>query len=318
MQNALKHVGHLLRWENGFRSDLNACFKVWEEKEEFLVAWDEILHKHNVRDNSWLQRLFEVKEKLAKAYAEISFSTGMTSSQLSESLNAYMKDYLQLDYDIVKFFSHFEGLLNDKRYKELWAEYNLRQKLSKIKMSSPMLIQVTNIYTSQPFFKFQKQYEEFQRAYIKEHIKRISFHEYLVSMYDKPKDRRVIWNSLENDFSCSCRKFERCEILCGHALKILDIMNIKVLPEKYILKRWTKDPRNEIVQDFNGHEIIIDTNLKVTNRYKSLRPLYVKLISRAVECEETYKITLENYNDLSKKIEDVVKRKSDICQVDNS
>jgi zinc finger SWIM domain-containing protein 3 len=32
MQNGLKHVGHLLRGENGFRSDLNACFKVWEEK----------------------------------------------------------------------------------------------------------------------------------------------------------------------------------------------------------------------------------------------------------------------------------------------
>jgi zinc finger SWIM domain-containing protein 3 len=65
MQNALKHVGHLLRGENEFRSDLNACFKVWEEKEEFLVAWVELLHKHNVCGNScnWLKRLFEVKEK---------------------------------------------------------------------------------------------------------------------------------------------------------------------------------------------------------------------------------------------------------------
>jgi len=46
--------------------------------------------------------------------------------------------------------------------------------------------------------------------------------------------------------------------------------------------------------------------------------LYVKLISRAVECEEAYKIALKNYNKLSKKIEDVVKKKSDNCQVDNS
>jgi hypothetical protein len=139
-----------------------------------------------------------------------------------------------------------------------------------------------------------------------------------VSMYDKSKDCRVIWNSLENNVSCSCRKFERCGILCGHALKILDVMNIKVLPKKYILKRWTKDARNEVVQDFNRHEIIIDTNLEVTNRYKSLCPLYVKLISRAVECEEAYKIALENYNELIKKIKDVVKRKFDIYQVDNS
>ncbi|XP_062166347.1 protein FAR1-RELATED SEQUENCE 5-like [Alnus glutinosa] len=141
MQNALKHVGHLLRGENGFRSDLNACFKVWEEEEEFLSAWNDILHKHNVYDNSWLQRLFEVKDKWAKAYVKMSFSAGITSTQLSESLNADLNDYLQSDYDIVKFFTHFERLLNDKHYKELLAEYNLRQKLPKIKMKSPMLIQ---------------------------------------------------------------------------------------------------------------------------------------------------------------------------------
>jgi len=318
MQNALKHVGHLLRGENGFRSDLNACFKFWEEEEEFLSAWNDILHKHNVYDNSWLQRLFEVKEKWAKAYVKMSFSAGMTSTQLSESLNADLKDYLQSDYDIVKFFTHFERLLNDKHYKELLAEHNLRQKLPKIKMKSPMLIQAAQIYTSQPFLKFQKQYEEFQGAFVKEHIERNSSHEYIVSIYGKPKDYRVIWNSLENNVSCSCRKFERCGILCGHTLKILDVMNIKVLPEKYILKRWTKNARNEIVQDFNGLEIIIDTNLEVTNRYKSLCPLYVKLISRAVECEEGYKIALENYTELSKKIEDVVRRKSDLYQVDHS
>ncbi|XP_059455217.1 protein FAR-RED IMPAIRED RESPONSE 1-like [Corylus avellana] len=345
MQNALKHIGHLLRDKNGFRSDLNACFKVWEEEDELLTAWDAILHKYNVHDNSWLQlweeeeelltawdailhkynlhdnswlqRLFEVKEKLAKAYVKMSFSAGINSTQISESLNASLKNYLQSDYDIVKFFTHFERLLNDKRYKELLAEYNLRQKLPKIKILSPMLVQAAKIYTSQPFLKFQKQYEEFQGAYIKEHIEINSSHEYIVSFYDKPQDRRVIWKSLENNVSCSCRKFERCGILCGQALKILDVMNIKVLPEKYILKRWTKNARNEIVQDFNGHEIIIDTNLEVTYRYKSLCPMYVKLISRAVECEEAYNIALENYAELSKKIEDVMKMKSNLSQVDN-
>jgi zinc finger SWIM domain-containing protein 3 len=63
----------------------------------------------------------------------MSFSTGMTSTQLSESLNADMKDNLKSDYDIVKFFTHFERLLNDKRYKELRAEYNLRQKYQKLR-----------------------------------------------------------------------------------------------------------------------------------------------------------------------------------------
>ncbi|KAG6640890.1 hypothetical protein CIPAW_09G035500 [Carya illinoinensis] len=250
MQNAMKHVGHLLRGEGGFRIDFSACFKIYEEEEVLFSAWDSMLHKYNS------------------------------------------------DYDIVKFFTHFERLLNAKRYKELQVEYNLRQKLPKVKIASPMLVQAANTYTSQLFLKFQKQYEEFQGAFVKERGERDLSHEYVVSIYGKPKDRRVIWNSLENNVSCSCRKFERCEILCSHALKILDVMDIKVLPEKYILKRWTKEAKNESVQDFNGHDIITDTNLEVTTRYKSLCPLYVKLISRAAECEEAYMLTLENYKEI--------------------
>ncbi|KAF3946630.1 hypothetical protein CMV_027126 [Castanea mollissima] len=220
------------------------------------------------------------------------------------------------DYDIVKFFIHFERLLDAKRYKELKGEYNLRQKLPKVKIASPMLIQAAHIYTPKLFLKFQEQYEEFQGAFVKERVERNASHEYIVSIYGKPKDRRVIWNPFEKIVSCSCRKFERGGILCSHALKILDVMDIKVLPEKYILKRWTKDAKNEIVQDFNGRDIKSDTKLEVTTRYKFLGPMYVKLIARASECEEAYELALGSYNELSKKIDDILRKKSNPCQVD--
>ena len=209
----------------------------------------------------------------------MSFSVGMTTTQLSESINSDLKDYLQSGYDIVKFFIHFERLLDAKCYKELKGEYNLRQKLPKVKIASPMLIQAAHIYTPKLFLKFQEQYEEFQGAFVKERVERNATHEYIVSIYGKPKDHRVIWNPFEKIVSCSCRKFERIGILCSHALKILDVMDIKVLPEKYILKRWTKDAKNETVQDFNGRDIKADTKLKVTSRYKFLGPMHVKLIA---------------------------------------
>ena len=94
MQNALKHVGHLFKGESEFRSDFNAFFKIWEDEEELLSAWDDMLQKCNVTNNSWLQRTFEVKEKWAKAYVKMSFSTGLTTIQLGESLNSDLKDYL--------------------------------------------------------------------------------------------------------------------------------------------------------------------------------------------------------------------------------
>ena len=49
-------------------------------------------------------------------------------------------------------------------------------------------------------------------------------------------------------------------------LKILDVMIIKILPEKYIFKSWIKDARNEIVHDFNRYEIIIESKFEIINR----------------------------------------------------
>jgi zinc finger SWIM domain-containing protein 3 len=41
---------------------------------------------------------------------------------------------------------------------------------------------------------------------------------------------------LESSVKCSCKKFEFAGILCSHALKVLDINNIKSVPQMYILK----------------------------------------------------------------------------------
>ena len=44
--------------------------------------------------------------------------------------------------------------------------------------------------------------------------------------------------------------------------------------------------------------------------------MYVKLITRASACEEAYELALGSYNELSKKIDDILRKKSNPCQVD--
>ena len=58
-------------------------------------------------------------------------------------------------FNILKFFT-FWMILNTKHYKELQAEYNLKQKLPKVKIASPMLIQKAKLYTCKLFLKLQK------------------------------------------------------------------------------------------------------------------------------------------------------------------
>ena len=70
------------------------------------------------------------------------------------------------------------------------------------------------------------------------------------------------------------------------------------------------------MQDFNGRDIKANTKLEVTTRYKFLDPMYIKLIAQASECEELYELALGSYNELSKKIDDILRKKSNPCQVD--
>ncbi|XP_050244117.1 protein FAR1-RELATED SEQUENCE 5-like [Quercus robur] len=125
-QNAKKHLGHLLKNEPQFNADFLACIYEYDGDDEFLTAWNEMLDKYNVCENKWLIDLFKLKEKWAQAYVKRTFTTEMKTTQLSESFNADLKDYLRTDLNIVEFFTHFEIVVNQKQDKELEAEYNSR------------------------------------------------------------------------------------------------------------------------------------------------------------------------------------------------
>jgi hypothetical protein len=52
-------------------------------------------------------------------------------------------------------------------------------------------------------------------------------------------------------------------LLCSHALKVLDILNIKSLPERYILKQWSREARSSTIKDSHGN--IISESLLFTS-----------------------------------------------------
>ncbi|XBH60698.1 hypothetical protein VPH35_115257 [Triticum aestivum] len=45
------------------------------------------------------------------------------------------------------------------------------------------------------------------------------------------------------EFDYECGQFAHMGFLCNHVLKLLDFIRITEIPEKHIVKRWTKDAR---------------------------------------------------------------------------
>ncbi|KAL5776613.1 hypothetical protein ACOSP7_009539 [Xanthoceras sorbifolium] len=105
MQNALKHVSGVFGGPGGVESVLSRFMDNIEEESQFVTEWNDMLDAYGMHDNDWLK----------------TWSAGMKSTQLNESFNASLKDYLKSDLNLSQFFMHFERMVNDKRYKELEA-----------------------------------------------------------------------------------------------------------------------------------------------------------------------------------------------------
>lgn len=286
MQNAIKHLPRTKKEDTNILSDFSACMYEYEDEATFEETFSTIRSK--VHKQTWLNSIYKVKEKWAECYMRNVYTLGMRSTQLSESLNNDLKNHLKSDLDIIQFFNNLERVIKGKRDNELDAEYEARKKLPRIKMRVPILVQASKIYTPCIFEYFQNEYERSMAAYIKS-----SEHNEFIVAIEAPgeastfeEECKVVGNYAEQQALCTCGQFERTGILCSHALKVLDVMNIKSLPKRYILKRWTREARVGAIEDCYGKIVVEDPRLEDRCLLKFLIHKFLGIAIRAAESKE--------------------------------
>jgi zinc finger SWIM domain-containing protein 3 len=289
--------------EDNILKDFSACMFEYEDKVEFEQEFD--LMRKKVNSQSWLDSIYKLKEKWAACYMKDVFTLGMRSTQLSESLNNDLKIHFKSDFDIIRFFNHFERVVQGKRNNELDAEFNSRKKLPKIYMKRPppLLVQASKLYTPPIFEAFQGEYERSLAVCINAFD---GNNEYLVAHCNYEDEYKVISDPLKQTVSCSCQQFDRIGILCGHALKVLDSMNIKSLPPQYVLKRWTREARSGTVQDNQGRNIIENPKMDAMLRFRSMSRKFLNLAHRAATFPECVMLVHSTLEILGKEIEEKI------------
>ncbi|KAK8575688.1 hypothetical protein V6N12_063355 [Hibiscus sabdariffa] len=152
-----KHLSDVLERFSSFTKDFSSCVYDHDEEEEFLNAWDQMLVKYNLENNSWLQKQFELREKWALVYGRQTFCAYMSTTQRSESMNNQIKMYIGYNYDLLRFFHHFERLLDDRRYEELKANYKDNQSKPSLPYPVEVLKHAADVYTLTVFKDFSKE-----------------------------------------------------------------------------------------------------------------------------------------------------------------
>lgn len=286
-QNAMRHLGHLVEDQDEFGKDFRNCIYEPVKEEEFFQSWESILDKYGLRGNAWLVDLFKEKEKWAMVYGRRMFCGDLKSTWLSDGFNSCLRKYLKSDLDILQFFNHFERMVVDLRDKELQSNI-VSQRAPILETCAVVLKHAWDIYSPEVFEVFQKEFEDSCDLVIDQCNENGPLSEYKLSSFGKLCQHTVAFNSSDETVECSCMKFEYAGILCSHALKVLDVRSIKVVPEKYILKRWTKDARVEDIENFDECITKEDPKLLMLSRYKDLTQKAIRLSTWAADSEEGY------------------------------
>jgi zinc finger SWIM domain-containing protein 3 len=261
-QNANRHLGYLLKSGSRFNKDFLACVYKYNDEDDFLFIWNIMLEKYDAHENKWLIDIFKLKKKWVQVYVIRTFTAGIKSTQLNKRFNCDSKDCLPIDLSILEFFTNFERVIKQKCDKELKAEYNSRQKLPRLNLKNlPMLNQVAKVYTSKIFELFQNEVEEVPPLSIIDYTESQETHRYVVGVFNEHGKYNIMWNPSDQTLSCNCRKFETSSILCRYALKILDVWDIKLILDRYILKRWRRDAKYANEKQFLKNDIVLDTRL---------------------------------------------------------
>ncbi|KAG4937911.1 hypothetical protein JHK82_045720 [Glycine max] len=170
----------------------------------------------------------------ALAYLRDHFFGGMTTTGRSESINAFIKRFINSHTSLSDFTKQVDVAIDDIKQKEDHDIMLEKCKRINLKLMSPLQEQAHGVLTR---FAFQKFQEEFERS-TQYSIHHENGNEFVLRYYKDANSRKhmVFWDG--KIATCSCKYFEFWGILCRHILSIFLHKDCHEIPSNYLPSRW--------------------------------------------------------------------------------
>ena len=91
---------------------------------EFEDSWQQLLDNYHLLGNPWLSLLYGEREHWIPTYVKDTFWAGMSTTQRSESMNAFFDDYVNSKTSLAQFVEQYDSALRSKVEKESLADFN--------------------------------------------------------------------------------------------------------------------------------------------------------------------------------------------------
>ncbi|KAL2243233.1 protein FAR1-RELATED SEQUENCE 4 [Sesamum indicum] len=246
LENIPRRLDYLSIWHDTFMEKFNKCiYRSWNEV-QFEKRWWKLIERFNLREDEWLQALYEDRKLWVPAFVkDVSFA-GLSAASRSESLNSFFDRYIHGEMSLRDLIGKYKSILEDRYEEEAKANFDAWHETPELKSPSPFEKQMLFVYSHEIFKKFQMEVLGAAACHLKKEKEDGTTVLYGVKDFENSQDFMVEWNELKSDIYCSCHSFEYKGYLCRHAIVVLQMSGVFSIPFKYILKRWTNAAKSKI------------------------------------------------------------------------
>jgi hypothetical protein len=213
---------------------------------DFDKKWQEMIRQFQLERNEWMSKLYEVRLQWAPVYVKDSFWAGMSVTDRGDSVTDYFDGWLTSATSLKVFVEQYEEVVKSKMEKETYEDIRSSQMRPPMMTGLPVEEQAAKLYTTEIFQKFLNEIGHSFHCSYTELDRNDSVVTYIVSenVNETNKvDYKVAYDNVEDDVWCLCRLFQSKGILCRHALGVLRVELVLMVPPKYIIHRWCKDSK---------------------------------------------------------------------------
>lgn len=292
-----------------FQVEFGRCINKSEIPDKFESAWPVLLDNYNLRENEWLQSLYIDRKMWVPTSVRDTFFAGMYATQQSTSVNSLFDGYVNARTTLQDFAEQYEKALDDRYEIEARAEFETFYTKPVLKTPLPMEKQAADIYTRKFFIIFQEEVFESLALAVKFTGEDGGRGTYEVARFDEEhKFFFVCFNIAEQIASCSCKMFEFEHVLCRHVLAVFKAKNVCMLPPHYILKRWTRNAKDDAILDVQGHGEMQGNSRKGTKlQYDILYQEAIKCAEEGMTSDHSFRLALNVLREARIKIVDAKK-----------
>ncbi|XP_078154447.1 protein FAR1-RELATED SEQUENCE 9-like [Carex rostrata] len=298
LKNMESHLG-TSNMSRTFQTLFTKCMKGCETEMEFEETWNMMVREYSVHDHSWLNELYEVRQKWCSALHKDAYDGGITSIEKAqaESLSNVFNGISDESTCLIDFIIRLDKLVASWRQSEVEEDYQCSQSApARVIKNSSLLNKAAELYTHKAYKLFEADFLDgnnatsYQETQCGGSLYRFQF----MAQGRGSKVWIVLLDTSTMEVTCSCKKFETMGLLCPHSLNALNLKSVDRIPDRYMLNRWTKDARRRLYgigrEQPSNNMVPLEGNMaEMVYRNQAMKYVY-NLLLKSCDNEEMKKI----------------------------